>query len=598
MGPGLSTGAERRALAAAGGGREELRAALLRPYLLRLAEQKGEDAVHAVLAHARLKRSEIDHDSVWVPVASVQRALEALAEQLGEDALGTRGTWSTHPEVLGIYVRLLRVATRPLDAYRHLAENSGEYSRVGNYQFTHGADQTATLVYHPRPEGPDQSHRLLCDLRQAELRSLPRLWGLPEATLNHTSCIARGDAACTYVLRWTQGPRAHAPLGALLGALAGAGAVQLLVSDPGIGSLSAGTLIGATWGGSLGHLAQRLRADRQARTLERHRIAALEHGLDQRGHYVDSQGALINTVLGGKYRILRRIGSGGIGAVYAAEHLALGYQVAVKVLRGAAAADGAEIARLRREARVQVSIEHPNVVRTMDLDQMPDGSIYVVMELLQGMSLQEHLVEKGPVAPGFAIPIFLQVCRALSAAHRLGIVHRDLKPGNVFIGDDQLVKVLDFGMSKLAEADALTQDGYTLGTPEYMSPEQCIGAPVDPRSDLYAFGVLMYEALTGELPLSAQTRRDLLDMHQRAIPEPMRERRPDLDVPPELDRIVMACLKKRAAERPESAQQLERLLASIPPAHLVYEYPKDTPRHAERRPSLRPSWRLSQRSNS
>src|SRR5690606_19727050 len=136
----------------------------------------------------------------------------------------------------------------------------------------------------------------------------------------------------------------------------------------GIASAAAAGL-GAAWGGSLGYFVQRTRSDRQARTLERHRIAALEHGLDQRGHYVDSRGTLINTVLGGKYRILRKIGSGGIGAVYAAEHLALGYQVAVKVLRGAAAADGAEIARLRREARVQVSIEHPNVVRTMDLDQ-------------------------------------------------------------------------------------------------------------------------------------------------------------------------------------------------------------------------------------
>lgn len=598
MGPGSSTGAERRALAAGGGGREELRAALLRPYLLRLAEEKGDDIVHTVLAHARLKRSEVEHDSVWVPVSSVQCALEALAEELGEEALKTRGAWGTHPDVLGIYVRLLRVVARPLDAYKHLAENSIEFSRVGSYELLDGAANSATLAYRPRAEGPDQAHRYLCYLRQAELRSLPRLWGLPEATLEETSCIADGDAACTYVTRWTRRRGHQAPWGAAAGAVAGTLGAYLFVAEPSAGSLALGGALGVAWGGSVGYLAQRLRADREARTLERHRIAALEHGLDQRGQYVDPQGALINTVLGGKYRILRRIGSGGIGAVYAAEHLALGYQVAVKVLRGAAAADGAEIARLRREARVQVSIEHPNVVRTTDLDQMPDGSIYVVMELLQGMSLQEHLLEKGPLAPGFAIPIFLQVCRALSAAHRLGIVHRDLKPGNVFISDDQTVKVLDFGMSKLAEADALTQDGYTLGTPEYMSPEQCIGAPVDPRSDIYAFGVLMYEALTGELPLSAPTRRDLLEMHQRAIPEPMRERRPDLDIPPELDRVVMACLKKRAAERPESAHQLERLLASVPPANLVYEYPRDTPRQAERRPSLRPTWRIGQRSGS
>lgn len=594
MGPGNTIGADRRALAAGGGGREELRAALLRPYLLRLADERGDEAVQDVLAEARIRRSEVDNDSAWVPVASVLRALEALSHRLGPGALATRGRWATHPDVLGIYVRLLRVATQPMDAYKHLAEYSSEYSRVGSYEVTLAEPSRSILSYRPRPEGPDQSSQRLCDMRRAELRSLPRLWGLPEAELDESTCIARGDAKCTYEVRWRLRRRSSAVLGTV-GGLAGAAALVALLGER-VGGLLVGSFIvaiGATWGGSLGLLLQRMRTDRQARTLERHRIAALEHGLDQRGHYVDSQGALINTVLGGKYRILRRIGSGGIGAVYAAEHLALGYQVAVKVLRGAAAADGAEIARLRREARVQVSIEHPNVVRTMDLDQMPDGSIYVVMELLQGMSLQEHLAEGGPLAPGFAIPIFLQVCRALSAAHRLGIVHRDLKPGNIFIGADQVVKVLDFGMSKLAEADALTQDGYTLGTPEYMSPEQCIGAPVDPRSDLYAFGALMYEALTGELPLSGPTRRDLLEMHQRAIPEPMRERRPDLDIPPELDRIVMACLKKRAAERPESAHQLERLLASIPPHALVYEYPDDTPRQGTERPSRRPSWRFS-----
>ncbi len=594
MGPGSTMGAERKALAASGGGREELRAALLRPYLLRLAEEHGNEAVQGVLAEARIRRSEVDNDSAWTPVASISRALEALAHRLGPDALATRGRWATHPDVLGLYVRLLRVATHPGDAYKHLAENSSEYSRVGSYELTLSDPSRVVLCYKPRPESPDQSSQRLCDTRRAELRSIPRLWGLPEAELSETSCIAQGDPKCTYELRWRARRRTTAVLGTAVGAL-GSGTLIALLGERVGGPLIGGFIfaIGTTWGGSLGLLLERMRADRQARTLERHRIAALEHGLDQRGHYVDSQGALINTVLGGKYRILRKIGSGGIGAVYAAEHLALGYQVAVKVLRGAAAADGAEIARLRREARVQVSIEHPNVVRTMDLDQMPDGSIYVVMELLQGMSLQEHLAEDGPLAPGFAIPIFLQVCRALSAAHRLGIVHRDLKPGNIFIGTDQVVKVLDFGMSKLAEADALTQDGYTLGTPEYMSPEQCIGAPVDPRSDLYAFGALMYEALTGELPLSGPSRRDLLEMHQRAIPEPMRERRPDLDIPPELDRIVMACLKKRAAERPESAHQLERLLASIPPHALVYEYPEEALAQSPERPSRRPTWRFS-----
>jgi serine/threonine protein kinase len=262
--------------------------------------------------------------------------------------------------------------------------------------------------------------------------------------------------------------------------------------------------------------------------------------------------------------------------VYAAEHVALGTEVAVKVLRGAAAMDASEIARLRREARVQGSIEHPNVVRTLDLDELPDGSIYVVMELLRGNSLATLLKHQGLIAAGFAVPMFIQVCRALWAAHQLGVVHRDLKPGNIFICDDKAIKVLDFGMSKFSEAESLTQDGYTLGTPEYMAPEQCIGATVEPRTDLYAFGVLMYEALTGDLPIVARTRRELLELHQRQVPPTLRQRRPDLDIPEALDAAVMKSLRKHVDERPRSALELESMLAAIPGEDLVRSYPPGT----------------------
>jgi serine/threonine-protein kinase len=307
--------------------------------------------------------------------------------------------------------------------------------------------------------------------------------------------------------------------------------------------------------------------------LERNRIAALERGLELRGELDAAPGDLAGTVLGGKYRVGRKIGSGGIGVVYAAEHVTLGHEVAVKVLRGAAARDGGEIARLRREAYIQVHVEHPNVVRVLDLDQMPDGSIYVVMERLVGRSLADKLARDGLLAPGHAVAVFTHVCRALDAAHRKGVVHRDLKPGNIFLCEDGSAKVLDFGMSKLASAESLTQTGYTLGTPEYMAPEQCIGAQVEPRTDIYALGVLMYEALTGELPIIAASRRELLDLHQRQIPTPMRVRRPDLPIPEELDAAVMRCLKKRLNERPKSAGQLEQMLAAVPSDRLLKSYP-------------------------
>jgi serine/threonine-protein kinase len=339
--------------------------------------------------------------------------------------------------------------------------------------------------------------------------------------------------------------------------------------------------LGGLLGGGAGFLWDRSRDEKTARVFERNRIAALERGLELKGELGATPGDLTGTVLGGKYHIGRKIGSGGIGVVYAAEHVTLGHEVAVKVLRGAAARDGGEIARLRREAYIQVHVEHPNVVRVLDLDQMPDGSIYVVMDRLVGRSLADKLARDGLIAPGLAIPVYIDVCRALHAAHKKGVVHRDLKPGNIFLCDDGVAKVLDFGMSKLASAESLTQTGYTLGTPEYMAPEQCIGAQVEPRTDIYALGVMMYEALTGELPIVAQNRRELLDLHQRQIPTPMRQRRPDLPIPELLDQAVMKCLKKRLNERPKSAAELELLLAAVPLEGLPKAYPPGTSRRSQ-----------------
>jgi serine/threonine-protein kinase len=200
------------------------------------------------------------------------------------------------------------------------------------------------------------------------------------------------------------------------------------------------------------------------------------------------------------------------------------------------------------------------------------------MERLVGRSLADKLARDGVLAPGFAVPVFIDVCRALHAAHKKGVVHRDLKPGNIFLCDDGVAKVLDFGMSKLASAESLTQAGYTLGTPEYMAPEQCIGAQVEPRTDIYALGVMMYEALTGELPIVARNRRELLDLHQRQIPVPMRQRRPDLPIPEALDLALMKCLKKRLNERPKSAAELEQLLVGVPLQGVPKSYPPGTGR--------------------
>ncbi len=577
------------------GGKEELRASVLKTYLLRLRTEKGDRAVRQLLAGAGIEPSAVDNETGWVSQLAAKRALRAVADLLGRDAIRHRGDWVTHPEALGVLVRMLRAAERPVDAYRYLAQNAREATRVGTWEMDEPAGDKSKrpgdvtrvkLTYRWRTdagdEPPDRSdaegEELLCDARAAELASMPRIWGLDDALVQHDSCIAKGADACVYDVRWTT---RRSREGLIFGA-AGAGiAFGAIVGATG-GALSGGIacVLGAALGGAGGFLWDRSREDRASRVFERNRIAALERGLELRGELGATPGDLAGTVLGGKYRIGRKIGSGGIGVVYAAEHVTLGHEVAVKVLRGAAARDGGEIARLRREAYIQVHVEHPNVVRVMDLDQMPDGSIYVVMERLVGRSLADKLARDGLIAPGLAIPVYIDVCRALHAAHKKGVVHRDLKPGNIFLCDDGISKVLDFGMSKLATAESLTQTGYTLGTPEYMAPEQCIGAQVEPRTDIYALGVMMYEALTGELPIVAANRRELLDLHQRQIPTPMRLRRPDLPIPEALDAAVMKCLKKRLNERPRSAAELEQLLAAVPREGLPTSYPPGTSRRA------------------
>ncbi len=560
-----------------GNGREELRASILKPYFLRLRADKGEKAARALIATTGLPAAALDNETTWISVAAARRALAALSTAFGgEQALRRRGEWAVHPEALGTYVRLLRGASSPQDGYRQLCEHAEETSRVGTLECEILGPTRVRVTYSPiEGDEPPEHDPLLSLAREAELASMPQLWGLDEATVEHPQSTGRDDRTSVYELSWKTPSSPLPPAGAAV-----AGALVLGLLGIGVGSWVT-ALVLAPLGGGLGWLFGQMHArmlrEQVSRSFERHRIAALERGLQLRGDLPDEQpppGELDGAVLGGKYRILKKIGSGGIGVVYSAQHLTLGGTVAVKVLRGAAARDASEIARLRREAQVQSNIEHPNVVRTLDLDQMPDGSLYVVMELLRGVTLADKLAREGPLAPGLAVPVFCDVCKALAAAHAKGVVHRDLKPGNIFLCETGEAKVLDFGMSKLHSAETLTQEGYTLGTPEYMSPEQCIGAPVEPRTDLYALGVMMYEALSGELPIQAKNRRDLLDLHQQQIPQSLRQRRPDLPIPPALDEAVMLCLRKRLSERPRDARELEHLLGAVPLEGLPTSYPR------------------------
>jgi eukaryotic-like serine/threonine-protein kinase len=273
-------------------------------------------------------------------------------------------------------------------------------------------------------------------------------------------------------------------------------------------------------------------------------------------------------ILGDRYRIISRLGQGGMGSVYLAEHVTLGKRMAVKVLRPEYSRDEELLDRFQHEARAASQIGQENIVEVFDFGHTPEGEAYFVMEALEGESLARILHRDGPMTVSRALPIFLQICRALGAAHQRGIVHRDLKPENVFVlrrtdGTD-FVKVLDFGIAKgpgAPDAKRLTRAGSIIGTPEYMSPEQASATSIDQRSDVYAFGVLAYETLTGRLPFDGETPLATLMKHQSDAPLPPRRLRPEL--PPELEELVLRALVKRPEGRQQSMQEVASELASI-----------------------------------
>jgi serine/threonine-protein kinase len=314
-------------------------------------------------------------------------------------------------------------------------------------------------------------------------------------------------------------------------------------------------------------------------------------------------------ILGDRYRIVSRLGQGGMGSVYLAEHVALGKRMAVKVLRPEYSRDEELLRRFQHEARAASQIGQENIVQVFDFGHTPEGEAYFVMEALDGESLARMLHRDGPLPLARALPIFLQICRALSAAHHRGIVHRDLKPENVFVlrrsdGSD-FVKVLDFGIAKgpgAPDAKRVTRAGSIIGTPEYMSPEQAAAASIDQRSDVYAFGVLAYETLTGRLPFDGDTPLATLMKHQSDAPLPPRRLRPEL--PPEIEEVVLRALVKRPEGRQQSMDEVAEDLARVAmaagleplrtPVFATAAAPLLTNRAADR-PSPRPPPRASGR---
>lgn len=274
--------------------------------------------------------------------------------------------------------------------------------------------------------------------------------------------------------------------------------------------------------------------------------------------------SIIGSVLDGRYRLDSLIGVGGMGDVYRATHIHIDTEFAVKLLKPEFVADQTAIKRFRLEAKAAGRIQHPNAVRVSDFGVTPEKIVYLVMELVQGVSLRQLIRKEKRVDTLRTINIVRQVCAAVEAAHGSGVIHRDLKPDNIIIEmhqNTERVKVLDFGIAKLRETKTdtfLTQAGTIIGTPQYMSPEQCQGIQLDPRSDIYSIGIILYEMLTGAVPFDGESTLQVVYNQLHQIPKPIQEFLPDITEP--LASVIMRALAKEPYERQSSAFQLSEEL--------------------------------------
>ncbi|MBV9050008.1 MAG: Stk1 family PASTA domain-containing Ser/Thr kinase, partial [Solirubrobacterales bacterium] len=262
------------------------------------------------------------------------------------------------------------------------------------------------------------------------------------------------------------------------------------------------------------------------------------------------------TVVDGRYKVISRLGSGGMADVYLAEDQQLGRKVALKLLHRRFAEDPGFVERFRREAQAAAGLQHPNVVSVYDRGTY-DGTYYIAMEYLPGQSLKQLIRQEAPIDPVRAIDITVQILKAARFAHRRGVIHRDLKPHNVIVDDSGHAKVTDFGIARAGASD-MTETGSIMGTAQYLSPEQAQGHAVSAGSDLYSIGVVLYELLTGRVPFDAEAAVTIALKHVSESPRPPSSLNPS--VPPELEQVVLWALNKNPADRPTDADQFVAVL--------------------------------------
>jgi len=280
----------------------------------------------------------------------------------------------------------------------------------------------------------------------------------------------------------------------------------------------------------------------------------------------DRGASLSSQIIDARYQVLKKLGEGGMSYVYLARELSSGQEVAIKVLSPKLATDKSSVERLRREAGLAMRLDHPNVCRILRLGESDGGLIYLVMPFLGGELLSDREARGGPMAPDRGIEILRQVCAGLQHAHDVQIVHRDLKPENIMLvpedGGRERAVVMDFGLAKERRADPaiakLTATGIILGTPEFMSPEQIRGKPLDGRSDIYALGIVAFEMLTGTLPFQGRNAQETMIARLRGRPTPLRQVRPEL--PGSLEKALARAMESDPDDRYGTALEFAEAL--------------------------------------
>lgn len=471
--------------------------------LLCLEAEKGAAVVDAWLSKSRLTRADLHDETRGLPLAALHVASAYFVAELA-DGFRRLPEHFLGKENLGAWARMLRSATTPEDAL----------ARLDGHEATRETQTTQTvrwetverrpglwrgkLTFSHDPALEQDGH--LTRLREAELSVVPRLFGYGFGTVQ-----TRTDAGSNvqhFDVRWDVPSRARrvattAGVGALVGGAGLAAAPSLATA---VFALGAPLLAG---GFALLRV-QNVEAQSDA-DAKGYRMRALERSLTLReAKATSAPGDLEGAVVASQFRIGARMGSGASGVIYRATRITDGLPVAIKLLRAASAHDAEASDRLRREAEALGLAWHPNVVEVIDHGRLPDGTSYLVMELLVGEPLAHRVETKGRLTPDELLPIALQLTEAIVAVHAAGVVHRDLKPSNIFLAkfpEGERVKIFDFGIARVEwEEMRITKIGTSIGTPGYMSPEQESGGEVDVRSDVFAIGALLYECLVGEPP--------------------------------------------------------------------------------------------------